>query len=58
MRQPTAIDHPTPTSAAFVASLLAEKQSTLPHKVNLACSNPRKYFDPAEMAELVRSFSG
>jgi ParB family transcriptional regulator, chromosome partitioning protein len=55
MQQPTAVDQQTPASAAFVASLLAQKQPTLPLKVIVVRSNPRKYFDPAEMAELVAS---
>jgi PRTRC genetic system ParB family protein len=55
MQQPTAVEQQTPASAAFVASLLAQKQPTLPLKVIVVRSNPRKYFDPAEMAELVAS---
>ncbi|AME28726.1 chromosome partitioning protein ParB (plasmid) [Burkholderia sp. PAMC 26561] len=34
---------------------MAQKQPTLPLKVIVVRSNPRKYFDPAEMAELVAS---
>jgi PRTRC genetic system ParB family protein len=55
MQQPTAVEQQTPASAAFVASLLAQKQPTLPLKVIVVRSNPRKFFDPAEMAELVAS---
>jgi PRTRC genetic system ParB family protein len=55
MQQPTVLEQKTPASAAFVASLLAQKQPTLPLKAIVVRSNPRKYFDPTEMAELVAS---
>jgi ParB family transcriptional regulator, chromosome partitioning protein len=55
MQQQTAVEHQPLASTAHVLAMPSLKQPTLPLKTIVVRHNPRKYFDPAEMAEMVAS---
>jgi ParB family chromosome partitioning protein len=55
MQQQTAVEHQPLASTAHVLAMPSLKQPTLPLKAIVVRHNPRKYFDPAEMAEMVAS---
>ncbi len=51
----TAVEQQSPASTALVMAMPSLKQPTLPLKAIVVRHNPRKYFDPAEMAEMTAS---
>ncbi|SOE97514.1 PRTRC system ParB family protein [Burkholderia sp. D7] len=55
MQQHTVLEQQSPASTALALAMPSLKQPTLPLKAIVVRHNPRKYFDPAEMAEMVAS---
>jgi ParB family transcriptional regulator, chromosome partitioning protein len=55
MQQHTVLEQQPPASTALALAMPSLKQPTLPLKAIVVRHNPRKYFDPAEMAEMVAS---